>query len=210
MVSDLVDWLTAAGTAGAAVFAGWAARSSSAAVRENRRLVDIELERDRQRSEAERTAQARRVSVTLMMEDLHNDDGLAGVDFHLVVTNASDSPVFKVRLKVTAGDGVWGPQLAGNVVPGQQVELYARIYSTAPMSNSDALVRFVDTNDRAWVATSRAAAEPTDDDLDDWISEGQGFARRQHDLYERGTWYGLPTADFDGWRAATEHGGSLE
>ena len=210
MSSDVVGWLTATGTAGAAVFAGWAALSASAVVRENRRLVDIELQRDRERAEAERTAQARRVSVTLITESLHDESGQHGVDFHLVVSNASDSPVFKVRLKVVAGAGQWGPQLVGNLVPGQQLDLYARIYTSATLSNTDAAVRFVDANSCAWVATARTSAEPTSEDPGQWIVEGEAFARRDLDLYERGSLSGLPAPDFDGWRSEVEGLTSIE
>lgn len=200
MSGSLLDWLTAAGTIGAATFAGWAAWSSATAARATRRMVEIERQRETDRVEVERTAQAKRLSVNLITESLHDEQGLRAVDFNLVITNASDSPVFKVRMKVVAGDGVWGPQLVGNFVPGQHVELYARIYTRSDLGNTDAAVRFIDVNGRAWVASARTAAMPDGDDPSQWISDGQAFATRQPDTYERGRWSGVISPDFDEWR----------
>jgi len=200
----ILDWITSVATAAAAAFAGWAALASSAAVRESRRLVEIELERDRERAEAELTSQARRISMNLITEDLLDDSGRVGIDFHLVLINASDSPVFKARLSVVAGDGEWGPQLSGNLIPGQRLELYGRIYTGETLGNTDAFVRFVDVNNRAWIATARGPAEPAPDDLDDWIARGRTFAQRSLDDHERGMWNGQVMPEFDQWRAEIE------
>jgi hypothetical protein len=65
-------------------------RTPNSPTRRNRRGRGLE------RAEAERIAQARRVSVTLMTVELLDTGGQTGADFHLVAVNASDSPVFKV------------------------------------------------------------------------------------------------------------------
>jgi hypothetical protein len=203
VTSEILDWLTAAGTTGAAVFAGWAAISSASAVRENRRLVNIERQRDFDRTNAERTEQAKRVSVVLSTQDVVIGDRPA-IDFYVLITNSSSGPLFRTRLRVDIDDKTWGPQLITTLGPGERYELNARLYTPGPISNANASVRFVDANERAWVATARTGSEPAGDDLGDWIAAGKVFATRPLDPYERGTVHGGPVPDFEGWRKRVE------
>lgn len=204
VISEILDWLTAAGTVGAAVFAGWAALSSASAVRENRRLIAIERQRDLDRSDAERTEQAKRVSVVLVTQDAVIHDRQV-VDFHMLLTNSSSGPLFRTRIRVDIGDKTWGPQLIAKLGAGERFELFARVYTPGSIDNANAIVRFFDANERAWVATARAGSVPAGDDLGDWITAGQEFAMLSRDPYERGTSYGGPEPDLEGWRERVEH-----
>ena len=199
---EIREWVIALGTIGAAVFAGWAAFSASSSARKTHDIVDIERTRDAERAEAARTAQAKRVVIDLQTVTLYAGPEAAehvGVDLKLMVTNSSDTPIFKVRLKVQAGAAVWGPQLIGNIRPGQEIELYARIYTAADLADTDAFVRFVDANDRAWVGTARGPVTPDSDDPSRWIDDGRAWAESPKDSFELGQLNGVAMADFDDW-----------
>jgi hypothetical protein len=167
-------------------------------------LVDIERQRDLDRSDAERAEQAKRVSVVLVTQNDVIDD-LPAVNFYMLVTNSSSGPLFRTRIRVDIGDKTWGPQLIANLGPGERFELYARVYTPGSIDNANATVRFFDANERAWVATARAGSVPAGDDLGAWIAAGQEFAMRSRDPYERGMSYGGPEPDFEGWQKRVEH-----
>ena len=106
---------------------------------------------------------------------------------HLVITNASTDPIFKMRIKVIVGDSAWGPQLIGGLTPGQRISLTAFVATTADDSNTDGYARFVDSRSVAWVASARKALrQDGESGLADWISEGRDFASRDLTPIERG------------------------
>jgi hypothetical protein len=105
-----------------------------------------------------------------------------------------------VRIKVVAGEGAWGPQLVGNVAPGDAVELTTRIRAESPTDNVDASIRFVDAHGLAWVASARGELEPELSSVTTWIDAGRVFAQRDLPPIERGTLAGhIAPPDFDEW-----------
>jgi hypothetical protein len=198
-------WLqavAAVGTAVAALFAGWAAWIARRSAEASRDLVKLELERDLRSAEEARWRQARRVTVDLMGQEVFlPPDNTPAHDMYLVVLNGSTDPISKVRLKIVGGDAVWGPQLVGNVAPGNQVTLIARLITSRDTDNADAFVRFVDIEGRPWVANARTSVGPDESGIDTWIAEGRAFGERNLTAAERGTISGaVGPPDLESWR----------
>ncbi len=201
-----LQYVVAFGTLGAALFAGWAALTARAATRATRDLVSVERARDERAAEEARWRQARRVTVDLLGQEVTLPDGRPAHDMHLRVTNSSPDPISKLRLKIVVGDATWGPQLVGTVYPYALVSVTARLITDAGSANSNAFVRFLDVEDRAWVANARTLVQPDDRSADDWIAEGRAFATRQLSVEERGTIDGMVVPpDLDEWRASLAH-----
>ena len=201
-----LQYLVAFGTAGAAIFAGWAAWTARQAATATRDLVAVEIQRDVRSSEEARWRQARRITVDLVNHaQLDHSGDRIGFDQHLVLTNSSPDPIFKTRLKMVVGDAVWGPQLIGTLGPWQRVALTARLYTLEDDANSDAFVRFVDVEGQAWVASARSALYPDENAVEHWIEEGRVFSARDLTAAEQGTIDGVtPLPDLDAWRAHLE------
>jgi hypothetical protein len=194
MTADhLISLLGALGTITAAGFAAWAAWAAQQAASASRDLVLTERARDAKAAQEEVFSQARRVVVELMTQPVVNaSQSEPGRIAHLVVTNASVDPIFKVRIKVVVGDATWGPQLIGGLTPGQRISLTAFVATTADDSNTDGYARFVDSRGVAWVASARNAFRQDDEPgLKDWISEGRDFASRDLTPIERGQTAGV-------------------
>ena len=197
-----LQYLVAFGTAGAAVFAAWAALMTRRAANSSRDLVAVETVRDARSVEEARWRQARRITVDLSTEmtPLPPHDR-RGFDAHLVIANSSPDPIFKTRLKIVVGDAVWGPQLIGNLAPWQRVELTARLMTRADDDNTDAFVRFVDVEGRSWISAARGALTPDKEGVDSWIAQGREFAQRDLTSAERGTIVGTNAPpNLDAWR----------
>lgn len=200
--SNWLDWATAIGTVGAAVFAGFAAVVSAVSTRQTRDIVEIERDRDRDAAERARLEQVKAVMVGMNTEEVFDGDRRIGADCRLVLTNGSSLPIYKARLKMIVGGVVWGPQLVGDVAPGQRVEVYARILTTEDQADTDALVRFTDARGEAWVCSARGRREPDPTDVQAWIDEGMSF--RPTTRYEKGMMDGVSYPDFDVWREFAE------
>lgn len=199
--ATLLDWLTALGTIGAVAIAGWAAWAATQSARVTRQMVKIERDRD----EAARVSQAQRVTVDLMTEDIFDETGnRVGADCRLYLVNASTAPLYRTRIKIVAGSAVWGPQLIGSVAPGQEIELYARLMTTADRLDADAPVRFYDPDGQAWIASPGGHPVQAGDDVQTWIDDAAAFSQRELTSFERGMTIGVHTADFDSWREYAE------
>jgi hypothetical protein len=195
-----LQYLTAFGTIGAATFAGVAAFMTRRAATASRGLVELERWRETRTIDELRTRHARRVVVDLNGQPV-TVRGRQAYDFILSVVNAGHDPVFKVRLKAHIGDATWGPQLLGNMSPGQQIHLMARIYTDGDWSNIDGFARVRDTDDRAWIVSARGErVEDSPAGLDQWIADGHAFATREMSAHERGSINGVIDPDFDRWR----------
>lgn len=198
----LIALLGALGTITAAGFAAWAAWAAQQAASASRDLVLNERARDAKAAEEEVFSQARRVIVELMTQPVVNaPQSGEGRIAHLVVTNASADPIFKVRIKVVVGDATWGPQLIGGLTPGQRISLTAFVATTADDSNTDGHARFVDSRGVAWVASARNTFRQDDESgLTNWIAEGRDFALRDLTPIERGQTVGVEIIpNLEGW-----------
>jgi hypothetical protein len=199
-----LDVVTAVGTVGAAVFAGWAALSSARAARVSRDLVLLERERDQERLEEAKWRQARRVTVDAGFQTVLDDrDRWLGVDAFARVTNASGAPISKVRVKMACDPEQWGPQLVGTIAPGDHIEIVARLLAPLQTGEFNSLVRFVDVDGRGWVLDARGVLAPdVDDNLAAWIEDGRHFAEREMSPEQRGTIAGASPAapDIEAWR----------
>lgn len=200
--TNWLDWATAIGTIGATVFAGWAAKASAASAKQTRDIVEIERRRDREAAEVAKTVQAKAVMVGMWTEGVFEDDLRVGADCRLTLTNASQHPIFKARLKMTVGYAVWGPQLVGDMAPGQEVEVYARLLTTDEQLNTDGHVRFADVRGEAWVRPARGGPEIDPTDVQVWIDEGA--RSRPTTAIERGVLNGVTHPDFDDFRDSAE------
>ncbi len=163
-------------------------------------MVATEKQRDQAQLAEKLARRAKSLSVDLALRPAPTDPSVH--DFRLIITNDSEVPQFKVRARVTVGGVSWGPQLIGNLSPGQEVEVYARIQTQMSATDSDAEVRFVDIYDDAWVTTARNLAERDTRPVEDWIAEGASFAQRDLTLMERGQVIGMKYPDFDLWIAS--------
>jgi hypothetical protein len=199
-----LDVVTATGTVGAALFAGWAALSSARAARASRDLVLLERERDQERLEEGKWRQARRVTVDAGFQTVLDDsDTLLGVDAFARVTNASGAPISKVRVKMACDSEQWGPQLVGTISPGDHIEIIARLLAPLRPGEFNSFVRFVDVDGRAWVLDARGVLAPDlDGNLEGWIEDGRHFAEREMSPEQRGTIAGASPAmpDLEVWR----------
>lgn len=198
-----LQYLIGFGTAGAAVFAGFAARAAKNAASSSEALVKVETERDKLLADEARWRQARRITVDLAFETAPVDCGAGRMAYEtfLVVTNSSPDPIRKVRLQILLGDAIWGPQLIGTVAPGGRVETMARLVTNTPgIGSADGLARFVDVLGQYWVASVRNAVQMDERKTDDWIAEAEKFARRPKQIEERGTISGAILPDFNSWR----------
>ena len=197
--ADVIDFLTAIGTLGAAAFAGWAAFSSRASARASVRLTEAE----ERRREQEAADEAKAVTSMMMTENLYDEAGVhVETDVFLSVSNDSGRPALRTRIRVTADEQVvWGPQLLGVLGPGQHVELRVRV-DRAGDTRFGGQARFYDIHDRAWVAPVSGATVASSEGLDVWIPS----AEEQREMQSRGPYYrgqttGLTFPDFDDWRA---------
>ena len=208
MTADqIITLLGTLGTISAAGFAAWAAWAAQQAASASRDLVLTEQARDTKAAQEELFAQARRIMVELVTQPVADAPGSdPGRIAHLVVTNASNDPIFKVRIKVVVGDAIWGPQLIGGIRPGQRISLTAFVATSADDSNTDGYARFVDSRGVAWISSARQKLGQDDDaGLTKWISAGQDFASRALSPIERGTTVGVDVVpNLDEW--ATQFG----
>ncbi len=149
-----VEYVVAFGTAGAAIFAGWAALTARASTKATRNLVELEAARDQAAREDAEWRQARRITVDLVGRKVDLPEGRGASDFQAVVLNGSADPIRKCRLKVVDGNERWGPQLIGTIPAGGCVRVMTRIYN-GPGDDPDAHVRFADVAGRYWVASAR-------------------------------------------------------
>lgn len=176
----VLNILMTIGTLLAAGFSGWAAWSARAASKHASAAIQLEQQRDEERREMERTRQAKLIMVDLATGDVTSKDGtVVAVDCFLRVTNGSTEPVFKVRVRLRVSTTTWGPQLIGNLAGGQTWTLTVRVPVVGDIENTDAQVRFVDSRSAPWIASARnILTQAPQGDLDDWIAEGQEFAKR--------------------------------
>ena len=197
-----LQYLVAFGTAGAAIFAGWAALTARQAAAATRDLVAVEILRDGRSTEEARWRQARRITVDLVNQAQLDPSGdRIGFDQHMVLTNSSPDPIFKTRLKMVVGDAVWGPQLVGTLAPWQRVVVTARLSTLEDDANTDAFARFVDVEGQSWVASARSALRPDEEGVERWIEEGRVFATSNLTAAGRGTIDGVSApADLNAWR----------
>lgn len=163
-------------------------------------MVATEEQRDQAQRAEKLARRAKSLSVDLALRPASTDP--CAHDFRLIITNDSEVPQFKVRARVIVGGVSWGPQLLGNLSPGQEVEVYARINTQFSAMDTDAEVRFVDIYDDAWVATARNSSQRDTRPIEDWIAEGASFAQRDLSLMERGQVIGIKHPDFDLWIAS--------
>jgi len=186
LTQQLLDLLTAVGTMGAAAFAGWAALTSQKAATASSQMVGLERARDIDAREEERLHQARLVMVDCATNSVVDEAGHpVGVDLVIRVVNAGREPIHRVRLKAIAGEVTWGPQLVGNLAPGMAYTLVARMNASGDIENTDGIVRFVDTRQRAWIRSARGTlTEDNDRGLASWIDEGRRFAASAAGLSE--------------------------
>jgi hypothetical protein len=203
MTADhIIALLGTLGTISAAGFAAWAAWAAQRAASASRDLVLTEQARDAKAAQEELFTQARRVMVELVTQPIANTPQSGpGRIAHLVITNASIDPIFKVRIKVIIGDAIWGPQLIGGLIPGQRISLTAFVATAADDSNTDGYARFVDSRGVAWIASARQKLRQDDEaGLTDWISEGRDFASRDLSPIERGATAGVEVIpNLDEW-----------
>lgn len=201
---DWIDYIAGLSTAGATIFAGWAALSARSAAAQTRRLVDVEKARDARAEREAEWRQARRMLVELAYEEIVFEDGRTAYDFHLSVHNTGHDPVFKARIKAVIGDQTWGPQLIGAIPPGHKVGLIARIFAQdANHTDNNGYVRFTDTEGRAWIVAARGSAVRTNEPVDTWIDDGRAFGSQPRTREERGQTYGVEQIlDLDAWRHA--------
>lgn len=201
-----LQYLVAFGTVGAALFAGWAAWSARTATRSTRDLVNVERTRDERAAEEARWRQARRVTVDLLGQGVTLPDGRGAHDMHVRITNSSPDPISKVRLKIVAGDATWGPQLFGTVYPYAQVLVTARLVTEVDSDNANAFLRFLDVENRVWLANARTLVQPDESPVEDWIADGGKFAKLDLSVEERGTVEGVVSPpDLDAWRSGLAH-----
>jgi hypothetical protein len=202
-----LDYLSAFGTAAAAVLAGVAALIAAWQGKATREMVVIERTRDADRREEERTAQSRRVMLDEMQRYFSDEHGqIIGADVFLVVRNGSADPIHKVRLRPSFGGRRHGPQLVGSIAPGAKVTALVHIRGTGDVEWAPSRIRFVDVRNQAWILTSKGELkEDTPDGLEAWIEEGRDFAREDHDSPQIGILTGTESMpDPDGWRSAVE------
>lgn len=207
MNAGWLDYLSAFGTAAAAILAGVAALIAAWQGKATRDMVVIEQTRDADRREEERTAQARRVMLDEMQRYFSDEhDHVVGADVFLVVRNGSADPIHKVRLRPSFGGRRHGPQLVGSIAPGAKVTALVHIRGTDDVDWAPSRIRFVDVRNQAWTLTSNGELkEDNQDGLDAWIEEGREFAREDHDSSELGILTGTESMpDPDGWRSALE------
>lgn len=198
-----LQYLSAAGTAGAAVFAGWAALATRSAAQESRRLVELELAREARVVEESEWRHARRVAVDLVTQPITLSDGRMAHDFRLSVMNAGTDPILKARIKVVMGDGRWGPQLIGTIAPRREIGLTARIITEVEIGdNINGYVRFYDTEGKVWIVAARGPTVRDDEPVDSWIEEAREYVRSPRTAEERGAIHGREMPNFDAWRAA--------
>lgn len=197
-----LQYVTAFGTAGAAIFAAWAAWAATAATRTNKGLVELERGRDARAADEALHRHARRVLVELSFTPVVQTNGVSGHNMRLLITNASSDPVFKARAKVTLGRAIWGPVLLGNMPPGHEVTVTARLRDVGEeTANTNGFVRFADVEGHSWVATARGDVRMDSDGLDQWLAEGELFASRSLTFEEKGEIAGVRTDPYLGfWR----------
>jgi hypothetical protein len=201
-----LQYVAALGTAGAAIFAGWAAFTARSATKATSDLVKVEVGRDRKTAEESLWRQARRITVELAHSAIVLPDGRQGNDVHAIVHNASSDPVSKIRLKVVVGESTWGPQLLGTLQPSQTITLTARIVTKGPSADVNAFVRFYDIEEHPWIANAQTFVQPDVVATDDWISQSTAWGRRNHSPAERGIISGQTSPpDFDRWRLTGLH-----
>lgn len=183
-LAQVLDLVMAGGTVGAAAFAGWAALTSGRAAKTSSKMVELERDRDVAAREEDWFHQARLVIADCVTGPVLDDSGNSvGVDLVLRVVNAGREPIHRVRLKAVSGEATWGPQLVGNLAPGMAYTLVVRMHTSGDIENTDGIVRFVDTKQRAWIRTARGTLTKDDDHgLDAWIDEGRRFAARAEAL----------------------------
>ncbi len=202
-----LEYLSAFGTAAAAILAGVAALIAAWQGKATREMVVIERIRDADRREEERTAQARRVMLDEMQRYFPDEhDHIVGADVFLVVRNGSADPIHKVRLRPSFGVRRHGPQLVGSIAPGAKVTALVHIIGTDDVEWAASRIRFVDVRNQAWTLTSKGELkEDNQDGLEAWIEEGREFARADHDSLQIGILTGTESMpDPDGWRSAVE------
>lgn len=199
-----LDYLSAFGTAGAALFAGIAALVAALQGKSSRDLVDLERGRDERAREEERTAQARRVILDQMHDHMVDDEGsVVGADVFVRIHNGSADPINKVRVRLAFGANHHGPQLIGGIPPGATVSAVAYIPVGGSAAWTPSSIRFVDSRNQSWVLDSEGHLSPDGPDgLERWIEEAREFASQPHSAEERGVVHGvelIPAAD--DWRA---------
>jgi hypothetical protein len=204
-----LQYMIGFGTLGAAIFAGVAAFVARRSTRAAEQLIKLESGRDERAAEDALWHQARRISVDVMSKAVTLANARRAYDIGLVVRNASVDPVFKCRLKIIAGDALWGPQLVGTLAPGDRIIVMARLVTDANDTNTNGFVRFMDANSRAWVAEARGPLVSDQQSANAWVADAQLFAQRTLTPEERGSVYGgthelLP--DFDAWRTEMQGG----
>lgn len=199
-----LDYLTAFGTAGAAVFAGIAVLVAALQGKSSRDLVELERRRDERAREEAHTAQARRIILDQMHVHMVDDEGtVVGADVFLRIHNGSDDPINKVRVRLAFGASRHGPQLIGGIAPGATVSAVAYIPVEGPTAWTPSSIRFVDSQNQSWVLDSEGHLDPDGPDgLERWIEEAQEFARQPHSAEERGVVHGVELIPaWDDWRA---------
>jgi hypothetical protein len=200
---DWVQYLVAVGTIAAVAIAGWAAFSARASAKQAVRLIQLEVDRDDRRNLETLWRQARRLSVELALEPVVLESGVNALDMRLLVLNASPDPFFRCRIRLSAGNRGWGPQLLGTLGPGEPIELMARLVD-ANSAEANAFVRVVDVHGNSWIADARGSlVRDSPEGVDDWIEAGREFASRSLNPAERGTIRGSTAdipIDFKAWR----------
>jgi hypothetical protein len=201
---DWVDYLVAFGTVGAAAFAGWAALTARISVNRAKELIDLEHGRDQRSADEALWRHARRLTVTLTVQQLSDEPGV--IYAQLVVLNSSPDPFLRSRIKLTAGGlTTWGPQLVGPILPNVPIELRVRMETDAALTNPSALVRVIDVNGNPWISDAQGGLRAdTDEAVDEWIREGREWVVPPRPALETGTLTGAftaPLVDWVEWRA---------
>jgi len=216
-VAEWVEYVSAFGTAGAALFAGWAAwvgqgasRSANLSAQASLDLMTLEKTRDARMLEEKAQVAARSIVLSMAHRSVDKQGQHLGRDFCLTIRNAGLVAVFDTMLQVTVGGNTWGPQKVGAVAPGAAVEAYAFVPCSDPNARPRAISLFVDGAGRSWVAAP--GGDLTEVGIHtrlDWAVRAEEFAQASMPRDRRGVLRGLvDLADFDAWRKSVEDKGS--
>ena len=125
-------------------------------------------------------------------------DGQTVVDVRLTLLNGSSDPFHFCRVKITAAEVTWGPQLVGTLAPGAIVDVRVQLLATtADIFDANAWARVTDANGGQWIVDVRGSrVADTTEGRRKWIEEGAAFASLDLTPEQRGTVTGVAvTAD---------------
>jgi len=214
-----LDYLTAFGTAGAALFAAWASfvgqsasRSARLSAEASYDLMELEKSRDAREIEEKALTAARSIVVSIAQRPFNVGSNMAGIDFCLTLRNAGLVPVFETLLQVRSADAIWGPQPIGSVAPGDSIEAYAHLPCSNTNDTLDASVLFRDRYGRQWLAAPSGGLDEVGISFRlDWVTRSETFASALLPRERRGRIKGLVgQADFETWRRSMAPKGAGE